>query len=123
ANAVLERASEAVGAAVGERREEFVQQVAVGRVQLEDAEPGALRALRSIGEGAHDPRNPRLVELAGLVTVVVGDGARRVDGGEPALIHRERLSAFPWRGGGPLAAGVCELDAGDGAVRVDETGD
>ena len=48
AQAVLERAAVFVRAAVGQRREEAREQIAVGAVQLEHVEAGALAALRRL---------------------------------------------------------------------------
>jgi glycerate kinase len=50
AGAVLERAAVGVGAMVAERRQEFVEQVAVGGVNLDDAEAGVVGALGRLDE-------------------------------------------------------------------------
>ena len=49
ADAVLDRAAPAVGALVGGRVQELVDQVAVRAVQLDAVEPGLDRALRRVG--------------------------------------------------------------------------
>ncbi len=55
ARAAGEVAAVAIAALVGERREELVQQVAVRRVHLEQAEAGRVRAPRGRREGLDDP--------------------------------------------------------------------
>src|SRR5690606_31117506 len=47
---VLERAAPAVAAPVGQRRDELVQQIAMGRMQFDEVEAGALGAMRRADE-------------------------------------------------------------------------
>ena len=77
-HAVLERAAVLVGALVAQRREELVQQVAVGGVDLDHPEAGVPGALGRVDEGVDDAVDARGVERLGhRIVVVEGDGAGR----------------------------------------------
>src|SRR6267142_1204231 len=125
ADAVLERAAVGVRAVVRERREEFVEQVPVRGVQLEDTEAGAERALRRVAKGLDDPRDALAVELLGdRILRTEGDRARRVDGTKAAVLPGlERAAALPGRLRGSLPTGVRELHSRQGTLPVDEAHD
>src|ERR1039458_770439 len=82
---VFEAATVAVCPPVGERRKEFVEQVAMGRVDFDDVESGGKCAACRSGEGFRDPGDTRGVEFVRLgVMIVEGDGAGSHDVG-PAI--------------------------------------
>ena len=87
--AVLERAAVLVVAGVRQRREELVQQVAVGSVHLEHVEARVERAPRRRGEVIHDGVDARLVQRHRLGEALVREGGRR-DGLPAALLRRRR---------------------------------
>jgi len=101
AHPVFERAAVLVGAAVGERRDEGRQQVAVGAVQFEEVEPGA-RGGANWPPSSYDP-------ATNILYVCATDAANLFRGGEDDQQitpegQRYLGSAF---GGAPLpAAGI-----------------
>ena len=118
------RAAELVVAGVGQGREELVDEVAVGPVQLDDVVAGLYRPARGRGEGGRRRADLVLGERARLGVLRVGDGAGchqvpALDGGRA----RSRVAAGAPRGSARLAAAVTELDAGDGAGGVDRLHD
>ena len=124
ADAVLEAAAVGVGALIGERREELVNQVAVGGVDLDEVKAGGEGAMRGLGEGVDDGVDSGLIEgLRYCVAGGEGDGAGR-DGLPAAFLGRwsSRSPANGRRHAG-FAAGVGELDSGTHALRVDEASD
>jgi hypothetical protein len=117
AHAVLERTAVAVGALVGQRREELMQQVAMRAVQLDGVDAQRLRALRGLHEGRLHAQQAGGVErqwcrLAGRMRQ-----GRRRHRLPRALVRPERLAAFPRDVARRLAPGVAELDR-DGHARV-----
>ncbi len=124
AHAVREGAAVAVGALVGERGQEAVQQVAVCGVQFDQLNARGVRAARGVGKGRHQAVDPRLVQRGHLgIAVAVAErrGAQHV---APAAGLREhRPAAFPRPVGAGLAPRVRQLDGGDGALRRDKVGD
>ena len=113
ADAVLERSAVRIRAAVGKRREKFVQQVPVGGVQLQHAKAGADRAFRRVAKGLDDPRDPLAVELLGhRILGAERDRARRMDGTEAALFpRRQHAAALPGRLRGGFPAGASCIPA------------
>ena len=65
AHALGQRATVRIGAPIGDRRQELVQQVAVRRMQLDGIEPEPLRAQCGVHEGPAHARKPRVVERRG----------------------------------------------------------
>ncbi len=123
ADAVFKAAAVFVGALVGEGREEFVEQVAVGGVNLDEVEAGAEGALGGLDEGGDEHLDSRGVEgLGDGVSGREGDGGGS-DGGPCTLFGGEEAFAVEGRGHAAFAAGVGELDAGAGALGVEEGGD
>ena len=106
----------------GER--EFVKQIAVRRMDLGDAKAGEQRAPRGTREGDDD-----FGDLIARHRVREPDNLRRTQGAGPedrlpaAFDGIDRLAAEPRNGRARFAAGVRELNAGDGAVVVNEGGD
>ena len=101
-----------------------MHQVAVGGVDLDEVEAGPLGACRGLGEGVHDDGDVRPVEGLGRGVLAEGDVGRRH--GLPAAVGRVHAAVpvvAPLRPHRRLAAGVGELDAGRGALRVDEGDD
>ena len=118
---VPERTAVAIRAPVGQRREEFVQQVAVGSMDLDDAKTGLSGATGCGDKGVPDSADARRIERD-RHRVLVGEwhGA----GG-----HNVRPAAFIWltdplRLPGDLharlSARVGQLNAGMSTLRVDE---
>ena len=90
AHPVVERAAPVVGALVGERREELVEQVAVGAVDLDEVEAGARGALGGGGPGADEALDAVLVEgLRHVPARCEGDG-RRCHGLPGVFVGAER---------------------------------
>jgi len=116
----VRRAAVGVGAGVGQGREELVDEVAVGPVELDDVVARRRGAARGVGEGPHDGVGLLLGERARDGVAGVGDGAGRhqvpaLDGGGAG----PRGGVGAPRGSARLAAAVAELDAGQGAGGVD----
>ena len=122
--AVLQRAAVLVVALVGQRREELVQQVAVGGVQLDDVEPGVVGASRGGGERRGDARRSRRAVSARGVGEPGERRGRRADGRPAALVERDRAAPGGERARRRgLAARVRQLDADLRAALVHEVGD
>ncbi len=110
AHSVFERTAIFVGAMVRKWREELVQQIAMGRVDLDQIEAGAQRPPGRGDEGRDD-----------AVHVGTGGGARRMPvregdgrGGHClpcAFGGLQGTAAVPGRSGRGLTAGMSELDA------------
>ena len=83
AGAVLEAAAVSIGALIGERREELMQQIAVGSVDLNEVEAGGKGAFCRLREGRDDGVDTGLVERLGDC-IVGGKGDRARGDGLPA---------------------------------------
>ena len=121
--AVLQRAAVLVVALVGQRREELVQQVAVGGVQLDDVEAGVVGPAGGRGERRGDARD--LVEGQRVRRREAGERrGRRADGRPAALVRRHGAAPGGERGERRrLAARVRQLHADQRAALVHEVGD
>ena len=110
AQAVLQRAAVGVIAAVGERRDEGREQVAVGAVQLQHVEAGAIAHLGGAHElGLHD-RHVGDRHLAwSLVLRRPRDRRRRQD--LPVAAVQRRVHLLPTELGGALGSRVAELES------------
>ena len=115
AHAVRERTAIIVVTPVGERRQEFVEEIAVGAVDLDIVEAGPLGALCRRDEGGRDRGDPVAVERRRHMPAVgIGDGR----GGDrlPGIVApAEGRAALPRPVDGSLAPGMGELDAEAGA--------
>ena len=121
---VLQAAAVLVLAMIGERREKLVQQVAVGRVDLDHAEAGRQGAAARGLEGGDDAVDPGLVERhRDRVAFGERDRAGPDDRPAPFLGRLQAGATLPRHVAARLAAGVGELDAGDGPLAVHEPGD
>ena len=121
--AVLVGAAVGVGAVVGVRGEELVDQVAVGAVDLGDLETGGQGPACGVRELAHDLPDLISGQLGRhRVLVVEGDRARR-ECLPPVCVRADRRAALPGPVGRGLAAGVCELDSRHRALRDEEARD
>ncbi len=118
-HAIVERASVCVGALVGDRRDEGMDEVAVCAVDLHHVEARGERVLRALAEildGA-----PDLVQRHLLRRRVVAERDRaRCERLPAALFPRKRLAAAPRLVDRGLAPGVRDLDRGHGSAGADE---
>src|SRR6185437_5919628 len=122
--AVVEVAAVRVRAGVGERREEFVDEVAVRTVNLEHAEAGVQGTARAVRERPHDILNSGDIErVRSLITGGERDGTRCDDRTPAAFKGVDRLVALPWRRGARLAPCVRKLDARHRTLLRDERRD
>ena len=122
--AVVEAAAVFVLAEIGDGREEFVDEIAVGAVDFDDLKPG--------GEGAArggDERFDQRFDFGGGegvgdgVAFAEGDGAGGYDLPAVGLRGGDGLAAVPGEIATGFAAGVGELDAGDGALGLEKIDD
>ena len=109
AHAVLERAAILIGALVGDRRQELMQQIAVGGVHLDGVDAEPLGALGGDHERLAHARQARRIERQRRrLAFLVRDGRRSLR--PPAAFgNRNQLAAVPWRVARRLAAGMGEL--------------
>ena len=113
-----------VCAEVAEGREEFVQQVTVGRVHLDELETGGQRPSDGLLERRHDVVQSRLVEGdRRRIPFAERNGTRPDDGPAPALRCLQSGAAEPGNIAARLAAGVGQLNAGDCSLGMNEAGD
>ena len=111
ADAVLKTATVFVSARIGQRRQELVQQIAVGAVDFNRVHTDAVRALGCRHEGVANLRqflqcHGRRRYFAGQI----GFGRRR-KGFPTALRRRQQLRAVPGQGARCFAPGVRQLHA------------
>ncbi len=118
AHPVLQGAAIGVAAGVGERREELVQQVAMGPVQLHPVDPEAHRPPGGGDEAVADALEVGEVEgVRGHLARPVGDRRGRLRAPALGMLGRDLRAPVP---GGPargLAPGMGDLE-GDGHGRV-----
>ena len=101
-----------------------MEEVAVGRVQLDDLELRPDRSPAGGGKCRRHPANSRLVQGEGhRVSLGEGDraGADRSPAPRPGGL--QGAPAFPGRPGAGLATGVGQLDSGHGPHPVEKPGD
>ena len=125
AEAVVEAAAVFVGALVGERGEEAGAEVAVGEVHLQPLEPGRQRALGGVGVCLVqfvDLLDREGVDRKG-VAPAIGNGRGGADLPAVGVIGRQLGFAFPRLFLAAFAAGVAELDGGNGTHVLDDGGD
>jgi len=123
ANAVFEAAAVVVGSLIGERGEEFVNQVAVGGVDFNEIEACGEGSAGGEAEGVHGGVDAGLVERLGdCVAGRKGDGGGG-DGLPGAFFRQEEAFGDEGRSHAAFAAGVGKLNAGAGALGVKELRD
>ncbi|MCY1515443.1 hypothetical protein D9M68_500300 [compost metagenome] len=116
AHAVFQRSTIVVCATVGEGRQELMQEIAVGSVNLDSVQPESGGAPGGIGEGRADLRKAGAIERHRMVIVIVERDRARCDGFPAAFVLRVDLAtAFPWDFAGSFPSGMTKLD-GDGHV-------
>src|SRR4030095_75857 len=100
-----------VVAAVGERRQELMYQVAMRGVHLDQVVAGGERALRRLAPAGDHPCDLAPIESVGAGPVLAG--GRRAGRDRlpwrvpvPAVLRRERAVSFPRRAPRPLASAV-----------------
>ena len=126
AGPVLQAAAEAVGAVVGQRGEELVDEPAVAGVDHGHLETAGLGLLGGAAEGVHHGLDHLLgheEHLALAVDRLIGGGLVGQGGDGLGLVKVDvvRAPGLDARAG-PQHAGVVELNAGNGAVAVDLVG-
>jgi hypothetical protein len=120
ADSILKAAAIGIRTLVGERREELVEQITVGSMNLDHIEASLEGAARSQDKGVDNGRDAGLVESLGKGVVgSEGQGAGR-DSLPAASGGGERAFSGEGKLGAGLAAGVGELDGRTGALRVNE---
>src|SRR6185503_11846965 len=108
--AILERSTVFIVARVRDRRQEFVQQVAVRAVNLEHLHLGGERPNRGITKCRYHALDSFGVERARrLVLCVERNRARCIDGRPTAELRAQRAAALPWACRARLASGMREL--------------
>lgn len=112
----------AIGAEVGDRVQELVQQVPVCPVQLDDVETGVDSAQRRRDEVVKDLRDPGRVERRRLGVVAERNGGR-CDGEPAAVLGRNAARPVPGPMRRGLAAGMGELHPDRSALDVHEVDD
>ena len=124
ADAILEGAAIVILTAIGEWREELVQQVAVRSMHFGDLEAGGPRPLGAFNEGTHHLGDAGLVQLGGHRMLGIEGQRRRADRHPAALVQRHAAAlAAPGLPGAGLAPGMGQLDAGQRALGRNERGD
>ena len=88
ADAIGEAAAVGIGPVVGERREEFVDQVAVGSMDLNKVEARGIGTAGRLGKGEYNSADAGLIQLQGN-GILRGECDRAGSDGLPA--------AFVWR--------------------------
>jgi hypothetical protein len=120
ADSILKTASVVIRALVGERREELVEQITVGGMNLDHIKASLEGAARSQDKGVDDGRDAGLVESLGW-SVVGREGQCAGRNSLPtALGGQERALSAGGSLGAGFATGMSELDGRTGTLRVNE---
>ncbi len=121
---LLPGAAVSVGVLIGERRKEGRAEIVVREIHLEPLETGGVRTTRRIGVGPMNVLNFDDGQLPDgqCVSPAMRNGRRTADLPPLRIIRRQLLLAVPWLLLAAAAAGVAELDGGDGAHILDEAG-
>ena len=122
--AAFEAAAVSIGALIGERREELMQQIAVSGMDLNEVEASGEGPLCRLREGRDHGVDAGLVKRL-RDSVVRSKGDCAWGGGLPATFRRwdSMFSACEGRGHGGFASGVGQLDAGANSLGMDEVDD
>ena len=123
AHAVLEAAAIFVGALIAQRREEFVSEIAVGGVNLDDFEAGARRRVRRLDKVGANAIDVLARHLSRRAVIRRERNRRRRDRLPSAIGLGNAGTAFPWALCAGLASGVRQLNSGDAAVTPNEPHD
>ena len=111
AHARRERAAISVAAPIGERRDEAVQEIAVGPMELDGVDAGADCALCRLHEALAHTRHVVRRHLPGSWPLGTERNGRWSDRLPWVLSRSQRLTAFPWPLCGGLAPRMGELNA------------
>jgi len=123
ARAVEEAAAVRVGAVIGKRGEELMEQVAMGGMNLNEVKPCCERPLRTLCKGTKNGGDSSLIEGLGY-GVVGGKGeSAGCDRLPTTLLWKQQALAAKGYGHAALAAGVGQLDSGTDALGMDEAND
>jgi hypothetical protein len=123
AGAVEEAAAVSVGAVVGKRGEEFMEQVAMGRMNLNEVKSCCERPLCTLCKGVDDGGDSGLIEGLGYSVVGSEGYSAGGDGLPAAFFWKQQAFAAEGYGHAAFAAGVGQLNTGADALRMDEADD
>jgi hypothetical protein len=92
--ALVGRSAVLIGAVIGERREKFVQQIAVGAMDFNPIETAAIGTARGVDKLIANAREALVVELFGNLPAR-GECFGRRTFGTPSAVFRENSVALP----------------------------
>jgi len=122
-DAIAKAATIDIRALVGERREELVEQVTVGGMNLDNIEAGFKGAAGGLAKSLdHGGDGCKVESLGHGIAGRESDSAGR-DRLPAALRWQEQMFAGKGNRHAALAPGMCELNGGAGALRVNELND
>lgn len=123
ADAIFEAAAKFILTEIAERRKEFMEQIAVSRVNFQDFKTGCEGALGCFAKGMNDFADLRRGERTGHGVILIKRLGAWRDGFPASLLRRNFFAAEPRRRGAAFAAGMSKLHAGEGALFADEFDD
>ena len=104
--AIFEASAVLVGALIGERREELVQEIAVGGVYLDEVEACSDGAMGCCDEVGDDLVHAGAIESCGQGIGLIEANGRRCYGLPTAFSSGHSADGIPWEGHAGFAAGV-----------------
>ncbi len=122
-DAIVEASAVLVGALVRKRREEFVEEVAMGGVDFNEIEAGGLGTMCGCNEVGSDLVHACAIQRCGDGVGLVEADGRGGDGLPATFRGRDGTDFLPWNSHAGFAASMGELCACVGAVLVEKGGD